>query len=246
MSQFFVVENAGNLPPQVATSYVTNSGSAIPVANVLNVLGSTVAAGSNPFRSIGSGNTINYQVQISQAIAATDITKIGLAAFDSARFTVDANGFVTLNSTGAGETITGDDGNILSPTGGNWNILGRSGSKTSGTASTLTIKSPPYADVGVSAVSTLNSGTFATANITLTLPASAGLADGDLFEYVCITGSALTIQAVGTQRIYMGSLVSSVAGTIKSTSIGDSVSLRYRATDGFLYATSIIGTWVIA
>ena len=84
------------IPPSVATSYVTNSGTAIPVANVLNVLGTTVVAGSIPFRSIGSGNTVTYQAQISQAIASTDATKIGLSAFDSSSFAVDANGFVTL------------------------------------------------------------------------------------------------------------------------------------------------------
>lgn len=84
------------LPPSVPTSFVTNSGTAVPVANILNVLGTTVAAGSTPFRSIGSGNTVTYQIQRSQAIASTDSTKIGLAAFDSSQFTVDANGFVSL------------------------------------------------------------------------------------------------------------------------------------------------------
>lgn len=84
------------VPPTVATSYVTNSGTAVPAANVLNVLGTTVAAGSTPLRSIGSGNTVTYQAQISQAIAGTDATKIGFAAFNSAEFTVDANGFVSL------------------------------------------------------------------------------------------------------------------------------------------------------
>lgn len=97
MSQFFVgVSGGGVLPPSVATSYVTNSGTAIPALNILNVLGSVVSAGSTPFQTIGSGNTVTAQVQISQAVASTDATKIGLSAFNSAQFTVDANGFVSI------------------------------------------------------------------------------------------------------------------------------------------------------
>lgn len=83
------------LPPQVPTSFVTNSGTAIPVANVLNVLGAVIAADSTPIITTGSGNTVTIEVQTSQAIASTDATKIGLAAFNSSQFTVDANGFVS-------------------------------------------------------------------------------------------------------------------------------------------------------
>lgn len=247
MSQIFKpLESTGPIPPNIPTSFVTNAGTAVPAANILNVLATSVAAGAIPARTTGAGNTVTVQVQTAQAIAASNATNIGLAAFDSARFTVDANGFVSLNGAGIGETITGDSGGPLSPTAGNWNILGRSGSKTSGAGSTLTIKSPSYADAGVSATTTLNSGSFVTAAVTLTLPASAGLADGDLFEYVCTTAGALVIQAVGTQKIRAGTLLTSAAGTVTSTQIGDSISLRFRASDGFFYATSIIGTWLIA
>jgi len=58
--------------------------------------GSSVAAGTNPVRTNGTGpNTMQLEVQISQAIAATNATNIGLAAFNSAHFSVDANGFVS-------------------------------------------------------------------------------------------------------------------------------------------------------
>lgn len=231
------------LPPQVPTSFVTNSGTAIPAANVLNVFGSTVAAGSNPFRSIGSGNTVTYQTQISQAIAATDATKIGLSAFNSSQFTVDANGFVS--ATGSIPIqFTADSGTAV-PSAGNINILGRSGSKTSASGSTITVKSPPYQDQGGSTTVTLNSGSFVTAAITLTLPASAGLSDGDILEFICITAGALIIQSVGSQKIRIGSLISSGAGTATSSNIGDSLTLRFRAADGFFYATSVVGVWVL-
>jgi hypothetical protein len=46
----------GPVPPSVATSYVTNAGTAVPAANVLNVLG---AAGTV---TSGAGNTITITV----------------------------------------------------------------------------------------------------------------------------------------------------------------------------------------
>lgn len=323
----------------IPTTFIANNGSASPIANILNIIGSIVAAGTNPLRTIAGGNTVNVQTQFSQAIVTTDATKVGLANFDSAAFDVDANGFVQLNGggiattafsiqantapgtnpvvptaagvvtvngaavanhsvvletrsraanaynlevqyatsaaatdatksgvshfnsaqftvdangfvstsgSGVPNTITGDSGGALSPSSGNWNIFGLSGSKTSGSGSTLTIKSPPYADQGGSTTVTLNSGSFATAAITLTLPASAGLADGDLFEFVAVTAGALVIQAVGAQKIRLGNQLSSAAGSLTSTAIGDSISLRFRATDGFFYVTSSIGNWTIA
>ncbi len=219
----------------------------VPLAGAITFNGATVAAGSNPVRTDGTAaHVMALEIQISQAIAGTDATKIGLSAFDSARFTVDANGFVTLNGSGAGETITGDSGGALSPSSGNWNILGRSGSKTSGSGSTLTIKSPPFSQVGGAGTSVLNTGEFVTAAVTRTLPISAGLADGDLFIYVCTTAGALIIQSVGAQKIRIGSLISSAAGTATSSNIGDSLTLRFNGTDGFFYATSVVGVWVLA
>lgn len=215
----------------------------------ITLVGQTVANlthGKSVFINKTGVSSATVDIQVAAAIAATSIVRTGLAAFNSTQFTVDANGFVSTSGTGVGNTITGDSGGALSPTAGNWNILGRSGSKTSGATSTLTIKSPPYADAGGSGTSTLNSGSFVTGAFTLTLPASAGLADGDLFEYVATSASAIVIQAVSAQKIRIGTLLSSAAGTATSTAIGDSVSLRFRATDGFFYATSVIGTWLIA
>lgn len=229
------------------TQLTGSSGGALtPSAANFNILGASTAAGTTPVAVAGSGSTLTVNIQKSQAIAATDATKVGLCNFNSTQFSVDANGFVSTSGTGIANTITGDSGGALSPTAGNWNILGRSGSKTSGSGSTLTINSPAYADAGGSATSTLNSGSFVTGAFTLTLPASAGLADGDLFEYVATSASAMIIQAVSAQKIRIGSLISSAAGTATSTAIGDSLTLRFRAADGFFYATSVIGTWLIA
>jgi hypothetical protein len=230
----------------VGKTITGNSGGALsPTLGNWNIFGTSTAAGTSPVTTSGVVSTLTVNVQKSQAIASTDATKVGLANFDSAKFTVDANGFVSTSGTGIGNTITGDSGGALSPTAGNWNILGRSGSKTSGTGSTLTVRSPPYADQGGSTTVTLNSGSFATAAITLTTPVTAGLADGDLLEFVATNG-VLVIQLAATQVAHIGTLLTSVAGTMTSTATGDCVCLRYQASTNDWWATSVIGTWVLA
>ncbi|NCN42681.1 hypothetical protein GW916_15700, partial [bacterium] len=117
-------------------------------AGLVTINGNSVVSGTNPVITRGTGaNTMSVDVQISQAIAATDATKIGLSNFDSASFAVDANGFVTASGTGLGQTITGDTGGALSPTAGNWDIVTgvstqNSGSSFSfaGSGSTLTLE----------------------------------------------------------------------------------------------------------
>lgn len=225
----------------------TSGGGTNPVlptaAGLVTVNGARVAAGTNPVRSVSTAaNVYQIQVQTSQALASTDATKVGLANFDSSSFAVDANGFVTASGTGLAKTITGDSGGALSPTGGNWNILGLSGSKTSGSGSTLTIKSPPYADSTATTL-TVNSGTFATAAGAYVLPAAPAV--GDLVEIVCIT-TGIVVTANTGQEIQIGADVSSSAGTATNSAKGDCLCLRYRATDTAWYATSAMGVWVTA
>ncbi len=102
MSQVSIIDIEGN-HPQIPTEFIANIGSAVPIGNQLEILGSTVAAGVLPVYTTGSGNTITTNVQISQAIAASNPLNVGLAAFNSSQFSVDANGFVSL--TGGGSAI---------------------------------------------------------------------------------------------------------------------------------------------
>lgn len=202
------------------------------------------SGGSQPVGKVTSngqlliGSSITPNIRVNTLTAGTGVS------------IVNGNGTITIGLSGGGaavEHLTGDSGGQLNPDGSNnFNILGLSGSKTVGAGSTITVKSPPFSQIGSSGTSVLNSGEIVTAAVTRTLPVSAGLADGDLFIYVCTTAGALVIQSVGAQKIRIGTLLSSAAGTATSTSIGDSVTLRFDATQGFFMAVSVIGTWLIA
>ena len=116
-----------------------NSGGALsPTAGNWNILGASTASGTTPVSTSGAVSTLTINVQKSQAIASTDATKIGLSCFDSASFSVDANGFVTTSGTGVLKTLTGNSGGALSPTAGNINTLGTGSITIAGAGSTLT------------------------------------------------------------------------------------------------------------
>ena len=206
--------------------------------------GAAVAAGTNPVRTNGTAaTTMQVEVQIAQAIAAEDTTKVGLANFDSGDFTV-SNGFVVLAGGGAGQTITGDSGGALSPTTGNWNILGGPGVTTSGSGSTLTINSVLYTDQAAPTAVAADSGSMSTAAITLTLPAAP--ANGTRCEFIASTADALIVDAPGTAIIRIGNVASSAGGTATSTAQSDSLSLVYQSSTDDWHALSVVGVFVLA
>jgi hypothetical protein len=110
-SGFVLTSNGGASDPSfqavsstgAVTSLAVQTGTSpvVPSSGIITVNGATVVAGTNPVRTDGTGpNTVAIEVQRSQAIASTDATKIGLAAFNSADFSVDSNGFVSISSGG--------------------------------------------------------------------------------------------------------------------------------------------------
>lgn len=117
---------AGGTQPVQKINMQTGTSPVVPSGGILTFNGATVAAGTNPVRTDGTGaNTMALEVQISQAIASTDATKIGLANFNSAQFTVDANGFVsaignniTWQTITASQTLVKNHGYICISAGG--------------------------------------------------------------------------------------------------------------------------------
>lgn len=112
MSQQGLIDIEGS-HPQIPTEFITDSGTAIPIGNQLEVLGNTVGNGTypKPLETTGAGNTVEVNIQVSTALSSPPIDKndAGIASFDSSAFAVDANGYVTLISGGiAVESINVD------------------------------------------------------------------------------------------------------------------------------------------
>lgn len=101
MSQEGIIDIIGT-HPEIPTEFIANVGTAVPIANQIELLGEVIAAAGVPFQSVASGNTVTYQIQYSSAVAASDATAVGVSAFDSAFFSVNSSGFVTFS----GSTFT--------------------------------------------------------------------------------------------------------------------------------------------
>lgn len=150
------------------TQFTSDSGVAVPSSNNINLMG-TAAQG---ITTSAAGSTVTFTVQ-----NATTAVK-GVASFNSSDFTV-SSGAVSLLSTGAGKTITGDTGGALSPTANNWNILGQQAGSiavmdTIGSGSTLSIENRAWlTPLVVDASSTVGlRGTFSTIAAALTAAVS--------------------------------------------------------------------------
>jgi len=94
-----VIKNlaAGPVPPAVATQYVCDTGTAIPVANVLNVV--TAGAGADGITTSAVGNTITFTLT-EAAPVYTNVTSA------MSPYTVNATDyFISVDSSGGAVTI---------------------------------------------------------------------------------------------------------------------------------------------
>lgn len=189
--------------PSIPTQFDADSGSAVPIVNVLNILGDSVAAGSTPVETTASGGTLTVEVQTSQAIAGTDASKIGLAAFNSAQFTVDANGFVTFAGGGAATAIgvdahTAPGSDPVIPTAGTIEITGAQ--VATGTVGANVIRTNSIAASTVTIEiqrSTAVAGTDSTKNGVSHFDSASFAVDANGF--VSLAGGGLAVDSVGTQ-----------------------------------------------
>ena len=183
MSQAGIVDVESS-NPQIPTSFVANSGTAIPIANTLEILGAVVAAHSIPLETTASGNTITIEAQYSSASASSVATNAGLSSFNSSYFTVDANGFVTLSG-GSALTFDGDTG-TATPSAGVITISGGStGLTTTASGSTVSL-------IGI--LKLANGGT--NANLTAS--------NGGIFYSTATAGAILAGTATARQMLQSG------------------------------------------
>ncbi len=231
----------------------TGTSPIVPTAGgLVTINGAVVAAGTNPLRSNGTGaNTLALEVQISQALAAADATKIGLSNFSSAGFGVAATGFVTL-ATSVAQLFTANTGSAT-PSSNNLNVLGGGGIQTSGSGATLTIAVSGGGFTWVDATSATQALAVQTGyvtdrggGVTYTLPATAVL--GDTIKIVGKLGLA-TITPNANQQILIGSASGAVGvtGTAASNNVGDCLELICITAGASTVwrADSVVGTWTL-
>lgn len=96
-----------------------------------------------------------------------------------------------------------------------------------------------WQDISSSQTALVNQGYFATATLTITLPASPS--EGNTVAFVADTSSIVTIQANAGQTIRLGNVNGATAGSLTTTARGDSGTLVYRSSSQTWIATQSVG-----
>jgi hypothetical protein len=118
MSQIYkALTSGGPIPPEIPTSFVTDSGTAVPVANILNILGDdSNVNNNNGILTTGSGNTvtavlsnrINVTTTTSDGAGQTQtVTLITTTNATSSTFRVLITGIDIANTVSSGAELLG-------------------------------------------------------------------------------------------------------------------------------------------
>ena len=124
MSQIYKSGVSGPVPPSVATSYLTDDGTAVPALNILNVLGNdSIVDNDNGIATTGSGNTVTAVLtnRISVSLTTSDgagqtqtTTLMTPTDATSVTFRMYLTGYDTIND----EAIGGEQVGLARKSGG--------------------------------------------------------------------------------------------------------------------------------
>lgn len=201
----FVQLNGGGI---AATAFTVDANTApgtnpvVPTAaGAVTIEAAAVSAHSVPIETRSrAANTFKVEVQEAAAVASTDVTKSGIAHFDSSRFSVDASGFVSTSGTGIGNTLTGNTGGARPPSAGNWNIVTADSTIVfAGSGSTLTLD---FTGTNFSLGSTMPSISSGSLNLGIGPSVLGAMSSGT--RNVGIGNSAMQAINTGTDNVAVG------------------------------------------
>ncbi len=139
------------------------------------------------------------------------------------------------------------DSGIAVPAANNLNVLGGTGTATSGAGSTITItvknEGFVWSEQNTSFAASVQNGYFCNAALTVTLPDTAGLTIGNTIIIYVDTSSAVVVQAAAGQSIQIGSSISIAAGTATSSTRGAILELIFKPSDVTWHTQSSLGVW---
>lgn len=148
-------------------------------------------------------------------------------------------------------TLTGNSGGAVGPNGsGNINLIGSGGITITGNPGTNTLtvtgttSSIAWTDEATSFLAVSGSAYFASAALTMTLPASP--IQGDVVILAADTSGTVVAQANTGQTIQLGGAATSSGGTATSSVKGNSLYLVYRAADTEWFSIATTGSWILA
>jgi hypothetical protein len=177
----------------------------VPDSGNITASGRVVAQHGTPIETHSSAQyEYTIDVQYADQSAESDSTKVGFAAFDSAKFSVNSVGFVTASGTGIGQTITGNDSVAISPTAGNWDIVTANSSPLFKNSSGSTLKLD-FSDLTTKSLglgTTFPSRTTATGVVAIGYQAGKAITTGD--NNVFIGENAGTAADTGVQNVGIG------------------------------------------
>lgn len=166
MSQFIIGVTAGDLPPSVPESFVTNAGTAVPAANVLNVIGGAGITTS------GAGSTVTITATGAEITLIGDVgSAVGPTITQTANTTSGSSVF--FSNSGSSSTLFVTDllsNTIIGGFSGNGTLSGSQNTSVGGSALSHLTSGVRNASYGVGSLAALTAGSQNSAFGTFSLP----------------------------------------------------------------------------